>query len=101
MVMSCRLAQTISASNSIETKVFPNPAHGQFNVSFNASSAEDFTLKVIDQTGRIMNSVVVNAVEGNNVQEINVEDLAAGLYLVVLESNKLSLIHISEPTRPY
>lgn len=88
VVMSCRLAQTISASNSIETKVFPNPAHGQFNVSFNASSAEDFTLKVIDQTGRIMNSVVVNAVEGNNVQEINVEDLAAGLYLVVLESNK-------------
>ena len=41
----------------------------------------------MDQTGRTVREVVVHASVGNNVQQLNVEDLAAGLYLVVLESD--------------
>ncbi|HNP98058.1 MAG TPA: proprotein convertase P-domain-containing protein [Bacteroidia bacterium] len=86
--MSCRLAQTIAASNTVlDTKVYPNPAHGQFSVQFNSDVQSEYKVKVMDQTGRTVREVVVHASVGNNVQQLNVEDLAAGLYLVVLESD--------------
>ena len=39
--ISCSVAQSVNSSNGVETKIYPNPAHGQFNVSFEASVAED------------------------------------------------------------
>ncbi|HRH67600.1 MAG TPA: T9SS type A sorting domain-containing protein, partial [Bacteroidia bacterium] len=89
--ISCRVAQTVNESNGVDTKVYPNPAHGQFNVSFNAAIAENFTLKVLDQTGRIVKQEVINAQEGNNVQQLEVSELAPGIYLVVLESKQTGL----------
>lgn len=86
VVMSCRLAQTVTTSNTMETKVYPNPAHGLFNVSFNASTTQDVNLKVMDQTGRIIKSMIINATSGINIQQLDVEDLSAGLYMVILES---------------
>ncbi|HNP98995.1 MAG TPA: T9SS type A sorting domain-containing protein, partial [Bacteroidia bacterium] len=86
--ISCRVAQSVNSSNGVETKIYPNPAHGQFNVSFEASVAERFTLKVVDQTGRVVREEIMSAQEGNNVQQLDVADLAAGVYLVVLESKQ-------------
>lgn len=87
----CRLAQTITTANSIETKVYPNPAHGQFNVNFTASASEKIVLRVLDQTGRVVKESNVMATEGENVQQLDVTELSAGMYLVTLESERSGL----------
>jgi len=93
----CRLAQSISKSNLVDATLFPNPAHGKFQLRYNIVQEETFVVKVLDQTGRIVRELSVSSFVGENIVPVQIENLAAGMYLVLLESqlggiNKFPLI---------
>ena len=56
-------------------------------------SKEDakYTLQIVDQTGRILKVEVLNASEGMNIQEFDLEGIAAGMYMIriVTENNEV------------
>ncbi|PWL24098.1 MAG: hypothetical protein DCO96_15020 [Fluviicola sp. XM-24bin1] len=62
--------------------VFPNPGNGIFNVTMTEAVAGDFTVSVLDVTGR----VVMTNVENTDVFTIDMSGAAAGTYTVAIQT---------------
>jgi LEA14-like dessication related protein len=63
--------------------VFPNPGNGIFNVTMKESIAGEFTVNVLDVTGRIVMTKVENADEFS----IDMSGAAAGTYTVAIQTS--------------
>lgn len=73
-------------ANSVEVDVYPNPAITTLNVDFTSVIRESVEISVIDLTGRVVKSYVVEAVEGVNHIEIDLFRYIPGVYFVSLET---------------
>lgn len=62
--------------------VFPNPGNGVFNVTMKESIAGEFTVNVLDVTGR----VVMTNVENTDAFSIDMSGAAAGTYTVAIQT---------------
>jgi hypothetical protein len=80
----CRLAQ-VSQGSLLDAMLYPNPTIGTTTLKFETASAGDYQVSVIDVTGRVMQSRMVSAVEGENMQELDLSSYAKGLYMVRME----------------
>jgi hypothetical protein len=74
-------------SNSLN--VYPNPASYQVNISFNAISSGDATIRLLDVQGREIIRDVANAAAGKFMHEIDVTGLATGIYMIEIQSGDL------------
>ncbi|HEY1040905.1 MAG TPA: endonuclease [Bacteroidia bacterium] len=72
--------------SSVDFSVYPNPSAGTFSVLLNADLAGEYTVEVIDITGRTIESKVITAKMGNNYLSFNEKVLPAGAYSVVIRS---------------
>jgi hypothetical protein len=91
--VSMKSIQEDNLINSI--LVYPNPTHSNISVTFTATSTQQTTLKVLDMTGRIVKMIQATTQEGTNILDVNLNELAAGMYtLHLFENNKLT--HISK-----
>ncbi|MCC6725994.1 MAG: T9SS type A sorting domain-containing protein [Saprospiraceae bacterium] len=63
----------------------PNPVSEEMTLAFYNEFAQQTTVTIADQTGRALQVVNLDAVEGNNSQKINVAGLPVGLYFLTLE----------------
>jgi hypothetical protein len=70
--------EEISSVNSVS--VYPNPASEQFTLTFNNTVSGQMQVNLIDATGRIVESKKAFAGIGKNNVEMNVNNLAAGIY---------------------
>ncbi len=70
--------------------VYPNPAGGKTTISVTAERDETATIRVLDNTGRIVQQRAINIVAGKNNFEINLKLLPAGLYYVDVTGNTFS-----------
>jgi len=81
--------ENIAYEQSLNVKtvsVTPNPNNGIFKVSFASPSATQLHLNVIDVTGRIVSTTLVNATTGKNEVSVNVSQVAKnGVYFVTLQ----------------
>lgn len=78
-------SETLSAdANAAVLSVYPNPNSGQFAVSYTATKASTVTLKVVDMTGKVVFTADRNVNLGENVLEINIDEAAAGIYMLQL-----------------
>jgi len=79
----------INYERSLEVKtvgVSPNPNNGNFRVSFTSPSNETLRLAIVDMTGRIISSSIVNAITGKNEVSVNVgTQNKGGIYFVSLQ----------------
>ncbi len=88
----CRLTQFGDWNTGIDASsisqginVYPNPAHGQFNISYTTEKSSDVTIRLMDITGREVMPVVKQRQQaGANVEQINTENLAPGVYIYQL-----------------
>lgn len=83
--------------NSIQHQVTvtPNPTRDIVKVTFMSSTTQQTSIKVMDMTGRVVKVVQATSQEGMNTLDVNLNELAAGMYtLHLLENNKLT--HISK-----
>ncbi len=90
-VNNCRIAANEvvpdGAVNSISSfTAYPNPSQGKFILSFNSDKDARYALKVVDVLGNILINSDLSVTEGFNSREINLENVAAGLYFVSIQS---------------
>jgi hypothetical protein len=64
--------------------VLPNPVYENLYLQINSRIAGDFNVKIMDMTGKTVQSAPVSVQNGTQVAVIPVTDLLAGLYVVQL-----------------
>ncbi|MCI4667113.1 MAG: T9SS type A sorting domain-containing protein, partial [Bacteroidia bacterium] len=78
--------------------LYPNPAKTAFKVDIFANEDGDITLYLVDESGRILQTIGSSLKQGNNTLEVDVSWLRSGVYYVKfnykgqMESRKLVLI---------
>ncbi len=70
-----------------EIKLFPNPASGVLNVQINQKIGFN-KLYIFDASGRLVHTEILNGAQGQQTIQVNLNNLAAGLYQVTLEGNQ-------------
>jgi Secretion system C-terminal sorting domain len=73
---------------SIE-KLYPNPVGNNLQVRFNAPQASNFTMTIVDVLGRVVNTQILTAKEGANIELINMSNVPNGVYFFNLNDGKL------------
>jgi hypothetical protein len=66
--------------------LYPNPADEELNVSFQAINNEKMTIVLTDLTGKIIQTNIIQANEGENLVMLNTSDFAKGVFFVNLIS---------------
>ncbi len=70
--------------------LYPNPTDGDVNVRFSVLQATPVTITVQDITGKLLQTHLVQATEGDNLVLMDNENLAAGMYFMKLKSGTSS-----------
>lgn len=78
-------AYSTNVANSFS--VFPNPAGNKLNVQFDATSTKPATVVLMDLSGRVMMSNVINTEEGINNYTMDLNQMPKGIYIVKLLQN--------------
>lgn len=65
-------------SNSL--MAYPNPANNMVSVGFGAEKAAQGTLEIMNLAGQVVLSQNIDVVSGKNMVEVNIADLASGVY---------------------
>jgi hypothetical protein len=86
------------SEQNMDIKVYPNPIEGEVNIEFHIlKDKSDFTLRIINQQGRILNTISMKALEKglHNFQmerdEIMGGSTDSGFYVLTLELDELFL----------
>jgi hypothetical protein len=74
---------SISEATITGASVYPNPASGDLNVSFNAEN-NNYEVKLMDLAGRVLETKSVTNASNQTSVSFNVSDLSAGNYFVVI-----------------
>jgi hypothetical protein len=86
---ACPTARDGSAFDMSGIVVYPNPTRGNVTIAYTSIDNSDYTLNIFDMSGRLVDSYVLNAIEGFNQKELNLESLVKGTYIVSLKGNGL------------
>lgn len=71
-----------------EVNLFPNPANDKVHIQFNTTKSEDVTIRLVDITGRMIQSLVMTTEPGQNLAAMDVMQLPKGIYLMELISSE-------------
>jgi hypothetical protein len=79
--------------NEVKTSIqdlnlWPNPASGTLNVSFNSVVGQDVQFSVMNFLGHVVYNDLMKPVTTNHTQSINVEHLSPGSYLMVVRTGQ-------------
>lgn len=75
-----------NSTPSVDFSIFPNPSTGTFSVLLNTEVSSDYTINVIDITGRIIETQSVKAKQGGNFYSFTNKVLPAGAYAIEITS---------------
>jgi len=67
--------------------VYPNPASSHITIKLNEKDINNAGFRIVDMGGRILMEETSLKLNADNVYQINVSDMAQGIYLVVLYSD--------------
>jgi hypothetical protein len=70
----------------LNVAMFPNPSNSVTNIKINSAKAGDASVKVINTLGQVVSEKHSTLTEGFNAIELNVSDLATGIYNVSIET---------------
>ncbi len=73
--------------NDFDTKIYPNPASNEIQLSFNSSVTTMAYVSIIDMIGREVRLVNKEVVSGMNNLKVDVSDLRQGVYMVKTSVN--------------
>lgn len=82
----CRTAANDVEENSSSLEVYPNPATTKATITFNSAADQKYLVQITDMIGNIVYSDVITATTEFNSMEINVADLATGVYILSIKS---------------
>jgi hypothetical protein len=67
-------------------ELFPNPTNADVTIRFNALAEMDFTVQVVDITGKEAIRKIANCTQGNNTINVQTDILAKGIYFVKISN---------------
>jgi hypothetical protein len=73
----------------IDLRLYPNPTAGDAILAFELPENQEFTLQVVDMTGRIVMRQKQAGVQGENNTLLESNSWPSGVYLIRIESNGL------------
>lgn len=68
-------------------KLVPNPATSSFTAYFNANDVGQATLSILNISGQMIHNEEITTSKGTNDKEINISQLANGIYLVKVQTD--------------
>ena len=72
--------------------IFPNPANNSFSLSFTATNTSIYKLAVYSSLGTLIYTETVEIIAGENVKEIELENVQSGIYFFQLKSENETLV---------
>ena len=87
VTISCRLEQVMQTKTLSDVQLYPNPAKDKTTLKFNNEQAGDYTISLIETTGRVVYNSTGVALEGENLVELNLADYAKGIYMMQMIRN--------------
>jgi len=82
--------KTHASNNEKISAVYPNPASNYATISLTSEISQAATLLVYNSLGMLVKTSKVNLMNGNNNVTFSTEDLASGVYNVIINTGKLS-----------
>jgi phosphatidylserine/phosphatidylglycerophosphate/cardiolipin synthase-like enzyme len=67
-------------------KMYPNPAHAELNIEFTSQNQQAAQILIYAVNGALVAQHSQNLVAGSNLVKVNLQNLKAGAYVVVLKS---------------
>jgi hypothetical protein len=86
--------QTISGSTEeslSNVNIYPNPANSMVNLEFNANQSGQAQIRFIDQMGRVAQTYYQTTTAGNNLMNLDINSVPAGVYFVQMISNEQTI----------
>ena len=78
-------------NGSTSFNIYPNPAKEMVTIAFSSMDEGVYNIKLIDMIGRVVKSEIGNAGQGENTYLMNLDGIAKGVYMVILQKgDKLS-----------
>ena len=86
-------AKNTEGGISTETlELFPNPTSADVTIRFNASEEADYTVQVVDITGKEAIRKIANCNQGDNTINVQTDVLAKGIYFVKISNETQSAV---------
>ncbi len=86
---SARQYINTSAHQHVSTlNIFPVPTVGQLNIEYFSNENENIFVEIIHANGAIIYSEIESVLEGENVFQLELQDLPGGIYYIKLTDNK-------------
>lgn len=70
--------------------VFPNPANRYVMIRYDSNLANELSISISDITGKEVHHQISETNIGNNILELNIETLEAGIYFISINDDKTS-----------
>jgi Pregnancy-associated plasma protein-A/Secretion system C-terminal sorting domain/Fibronectin type III domain len=86
--------QSISGSTEeslSNVNIYPNPANSMVNLEFNANQSGQAQIRFIDQMGRVAQTYYQTTTAGNNLMNLDINSVPAGVYFVQMISNEQTI----------
>jgi len=72
--------------------IYPNPANGMFTVNYSLNTGSNIRISIMDELGQIVYDNTETKTYGNYTKQINLENVASGIYMLRLETANGSLV---------
>ncbi|MFZ4545449.1 MAG: T9SS type A sorting domain-containing protein [Saprospiraceae bacterium] len=73
-------------------EIAPNPTSGQVRVNYESTQIGQYSIIVTDALGRVVKSMTIDAVKGNNNAFVDISELPMGTYFLALNSGDFQSI---------
>ena len=80
--------KTVDMKTGLELSVYPNPTSENTNLIFRSDVEQRLNIQIIDITGKTTGSFTQNIDAGLSQIELSTSDLPAGIYQIIVRSDK-------------
>jgi len=77
--------ESMQTGSILSMHAYPNPATDYVNVFFTTAQVGEFTLQLMDMSGRVLRNFDGESTEGVNNVPFEMSELSSGMYLIVLD----------------
>jgi len=83
----------LNTSDGIDNNllIYPNPTPNKCNISFRSLVQEKMKIEILDQSAKVLNTKIVDIVNGENIIALDLSDFSNGIYDI-----NLSSLHINQ-----
>lgn len=83
-----------------KVKIYPNPSNGRFTLRLDHYNNQNIEVSICDALGNTLKKFSINGIPEIYTDEVNLENIAKGLYFVIIQTNKSKVVKTITITNP-